>query len=117
MSKVELKICPIMLRNIIGQIFSSIKCVFFFLLFCKNRILPAERRIILKNKKEKRKEETLDSFSNIERHFWTDVQLYNIYILICTYCKHTVRIEAGPKYCYPVFVRYPSRCRNGRFAA
>ena len=51
MKKVESKICPIMLRNIIGQLSTQKMCFFFFFLSFFNRILPAERRIFWINKK------------------------------------------------------------------
>ena len=55
-----------MLRNIIGQISTQLNklCFSFFLsfIFLKNRISPAERGILLKRKRKKRR-------------YWTDFQL------------------------------------------
>ena len=69
LSKVESKICPSMLRNIIGQMFDSKNgsfcLIFLFLLLLKNLILPAERRRCLK-KKQIRK---------TKRKHWTDFWL------------------------------------------
>ena len=57
-------------------------CLFSFFYFYENRILPAERRLFLKNKKENGKFGQI--FNSRKGNVWTDFQLYSIYIYIHT---------------------------------
>ena len=73
-----------MLRNIIGQIFSSTKrffSLFSFFNCYKNRILPAERRRYLQQKKREKRRHFGQTFSSKKGNFWTDFQLYSIFCL------------------------------------
>ena len=69
-------------------LFSFVSCFYFY----KKRILPAERRIFLKNKKKKGQFGQI--LSSKKGNFWTDVQLYSIYIYmfmcVCmrSHCVH-----------------------------
>ena len=86
-----------MLRNIIGRIFNAKNCFFcvcvffFFLIFLKNLIFPAERRKFLKNK-NKKKWRFLDGFSTQKRaNFGRIFNSIYIYIYVCA-----VELLTGP---------------------
>ena len=83
---VELKICPRLHWKFV-QLCRAAKLdgfsifPFFFFYFLENISLPAERRRFLKNKTEK-KEIGGRIFNSKKGNFWTDFQLYSLYIYV-----------------------------------
>ena len=76
-----------MLRNIIGQIFDAEKWYFFvFCFFCffGKCHSPCRNKTILEKQKPKR-----GNFGQIvnskKGNFWTDFQLYSVYVYACVY--------------------------------
>ena len=89
-NKVELKICPENLSKYVAQhnwtdFQLNRKCFSFY--FDKIRILPAEWRRILKDKKGNKRGKFGQIFNSKKGNFWKDFQLYNIYreMYVCIY--------------------------------
>ena len=68
--RLTLKICPIVLRNIVGQIFNSTKCVLFFFLSFSKMAFSLQKEDFFK------KEEHFGQIFNSKKgNFWTDFHL------------------------------------------
>ena len=70
---------------------------FSFDFFLKNLILPAERRRFLKNKNRKETKRNGRIFNSKKGNFWTDFQLYSMYVYIYIYA---VELKTGPIFAF-----------------
>ena len=81
-SKVASKLCPSMLRKIIGPSFDSKKGIFIFFLQNFLKIAFSLQKEKLKRKKRRK---LGPSFNSKNGYFWTKFWLYSAYIYIHTY--------------------------------